>query len=245
MSESRTKPTSVSVDDFLQSASEDRRKEAHVLIDIMQAISGDKPVMWGSSIIGFGSQHYKYDTGREGDMPRLGFSPRKAKLTIYFEGFDDYGDELAKLGKHTTSTACLYMSKLSDIDLGVLTSMLERSFQKSLNESAMSTVDQYIASLPRASRPKFDELREIVKSTLPHANEVFSYGIVGYKTDEKRAKVYISGWKDHVAMYPIPNDEDLRKRLAPYIKGKGTLWFVLDKPLPAEEIKESIYKLAS
>lgn len=109
----------------------------------------------------------------------------------------------------------------------------------------MSTVDQYIASLPGTSRPKFDELREIVKSTLPHANEVLSYGIVGYKTDEKRAKVYISGWKDHVAMYPIPNDEDLRKRLVPYIKGKGTLWFALDKPLPAEVIKESIYKLAS
>lgn len=84
--------------------------------------------MWGPSIIGFGTQHYKYDSGREGDMPRLAFSPRKASLTIYFEGFDNYAQELKVLGKHKLSVACLYINKLTDINLDVLRTMLEKSF---------------------------------------------------------------------------------------------------------------------
>jgi uncharacterized protein YdhG (YjbR/CyaY superfamily) len=91
---------------------------------------------------------------------------------------------------------------------------------------------------------KFDELRELAKTVLPNAEEVFSYGIVGYKVDEKRARVFISGWKDHVAMYPIPKQESLRTELSPYIKGKGTLWFPLDKPLPKKLIKKTMQALA-
>ncbi len=124
----KTRPTEVSVESFLESVSDKRRGEARVLIAMMQEISGEKPCMWGPSIIGFGSQHYKYATGREGDMPRLGFSPRKASITVYFEGFDKYTKELAVLGKHKVSVSCLYINKLADIDLDVLRTMLERSF---------------------------------------------------------------------------------------------------------------------
>lgn len=126
----KTQPTDVSIDAFLDTVSDKRRDEATILIPIMQKISGEKPQMWGPSIIGFGSEHYKYESGREGDMPRLAFSPRKASLTVYFNrGFDDkYADELAVLGKHTKSVSCLYINKLEDIDIDVLRAMLEKSF---------------------------------------------------------------------------------------------------------------------
>lgn len=124
----KTKPTEVNVETFLESVSEKRRKEAHTLIALMQEISGEKPYMWGPSIIGFGTQHYKYESGREGDMPQLAFSPRKASLTVYFEGFDRYGELLAKLGKHKHSVSCLYINKLADVNLGILRTMLEQSF---------------------------------------------------------------------------------------------------------------------
>ena len=109
----------------------------------------------------------------------------------------------------------------------------------------LSSVDTYIDSIPTAGRLKFDELRQLVKQTLPQANETISYGILGYKIDEKRARVFISGWKNHVAMYPLPTDPDLRKKLTPYIRGKGTMYFPLDKPLPATLITACVKALAN
>jgi hypothetical protein len=123
-----TKPTGVDIESFLETVSDKRRKEAHILISLMQKISGKKPYMWGPSIIGFGSQHFRYDTGREGDMPRLAFSPRKASLTVYFEGFNSYSQELKRLGKHKHSVSCLYINKLDDINLDILRIMLQKSF---------------------------------------------------------------------------------------------------------------------
>ena len=123
-----TGPTAVSVESFLEGVSDQRQKEAWTLIAMMQEISGKQPRMWGPSIIGFGSMHYKYDSGREGDMPQLAFSPRKASLTVYFEGFDGYTDELSLLGKHRHTVSCLYINKLADINLDVLRRMLEKSF---------------------------------------------------------------------------------------------------------------------
>ncbi len=247
--ENKTKPTAVSVDEFLTTVSEKRADEARQLIALMQEISGEPPVMWGPSIIGFGLQHYKSEAGREGDMGILGFSPRKAALTIYFyEGFDRYGEELAQLGKHKHSASCLYINKLADIDLTVLEKMLKSSYRiaTSPKETSAPTVDQYVASVPSAARPMFDELRALVQAELPAAHEVVSYGIVGYKPDpKKRAVVFVSGWKDHVAVYPIPKDEALRKELEPYIKGKGTLWFPLDAKLPKELLQRVVKALAS
>lgn len=103
-----------------------------------------------------------------------------------------------------------------------------------------NSVNDYIANIPDAAQANFKYLREIVQRQLPTATEVLSYGVIGYKIDDKRARVFISGWKDHVAMYPIPDNEILRQELGPYIRGKGTLWFSLDKPLPIDMIKESV-----
>ena len=128
MSENKTQPTTASVSDFLAGLTPRRRAEAETLIELMRSISGLEPVLWGPSIIGFGSVHYRYDSGREGDMPLLGFSPRKARLTIYFsEGFDRYGEQLARLGKHSCSVSCLYATKLEDLDPAVLREMLVSS----------------------------------------------------------------------------------------------------------------------
>lgn len=126
----KTVPTEVPVEAFLATVSEQRRAESEQVIEIMQEISGHEPVMWGPSIIGFDRYHYRYASGREGDAGALGFSPRKGALTIYVvEGFDDHRDALSRLGKHTSSVSCLYVKKLSDIDLEVLRGILERSYR--------------------------------------------------------------------------------------------------------------------
>jgi len=128
VAENKTKPTNVDVETFLDSVSAQRQRESRQLIAIMQGISDRSAVMWGPSIIGFGSYHYKYASGREGDMPVIGFSPRKASLTIYiYSGLDDYGDLLEALGKHKTSASCLYINKLDDVDLGALEKIIRRS----------------------------------------------------------------------------------------------------------------------
>ena len=242
MSENKTKPTNVSIESFLENVSPIRQQEAKTLIAIMKDITGLPPVLWGPSIIGFGSEHYRYETGREGDVPRLAFSPRKAAITVYFEkGFNQYSDQLSKLGKYKLSLSCLYISKLSNVDLSILRDMLEKSYRRGIKpvEKPVS-VEEYVSMIPPAARSQFNQLRTIVKSILPQANEVLSYGIVGYKVDNKRARVFISGWKDHVAMYPVPKDQQLQKDLKPYIRGKGTIWFKLDEQLPKTLIKKVV-----
>lgn len=129
VAENKTKQTEKSVDAFLDGVDETKRRDGIVLIEMMKAISRQEPKMWGPSIIGFGTQHYKSEAGREGDMPLLGFSPRKANLTIYFyEGFNRYSEELSRLGKHKISMGCLYINKLADVDEKVLRKMLEASY---------------------------------------------------------------------------------------------------------------------
>lgn len=246
MTDNKTQPTDMDVETFLSDIEEKRRNEARVLIDMMQQISGTGPVMWGPSIIGFGSQHYKYDTGREGDMPRIAFSPRKGAITMYFpEGFERYyGVLLSKLGTYKSSVSCLYINKLEDVDIEVLRQMVEQSYQLEDDpQGKPHTVDEYVARVPIAARPQFDKLRSIVKSQLPDAEEVLSYGIVGYKIDAKRARVYISGWSDHVAMYPIPKNKALQDELKSYTKGKGTLWFSIDATLPKKLIEKTVRAL--
>lgn len=113
-----------------------------------------------------------------------------------------------------------------------------------MTENNTQSVDTYVMAIPDGARPLFDELRTLVKEELPQAHEVMSYGIVGYKPDpKKRAVVFISGWKDHLGVYPVPRDEQLQKDLKPYTKGKGTLWFQLDKPLPEELLRRTVRAL--
>lgn len=124
----KTQRTDVPVEDFLATVEERRRAEAETLIPLMRELTGEEPYMYGPSIIGFGTRHYRYDSGREGETPVLSFSPRKSALTLYVNvGFDGHQDLLAELGRHRTSKACLYLTCLEGVDLAVLRRLLQRS----------------------------------------------------------------------------------------------------------------------
>lgn len=129
MAENKTRPTDQSVDEFIDGIEDERkRRDSRTIIDMMRAATGEEPVMWGSSIVGFGSYHYRYDSGREGDSPRMGFSPRKQNLTLYvlpYEQDDVYQTLLGRLGKHTTGKVCLYIRKLDDVNMDVLRELIE------------------------------------------------------------------------------------------------------------------------
>lgn len=129
MAESKTKPTKFSVAAFLDSVPDvDKRADALALIDMMQSATGEKPVMWGPSIIGFGSYHYRYESGREGDSPVVGFSPRKSALVLYIvTGFSGAESLLAKLGKHATGKSCIYIKRLADVDVRILRKLVDQS----------------------------------------------------------------------------------------------------------------------
>jgi Domain of unknown function (DU1801) len=129
MAENKTQPIKVSAARFIESIEDEvRRADAKALVKMMQSASGEKPTMWGPAIVGFGSVHYKYDSGREGDMPMIGFSPRKAASVLYGAiGFSGADAMLAKLGKHSTGKGCLYIKKLADVDQKVLESMLAKA----------------------------------------------------------------------------------------------------------------------
>ncbi len=129
MAEQKTKPTKVSVTDFIASLSDERRRaECRQLMKVHKAATGKSPVMWGPSIVGYGKYHYKYASGHEGECCIAGFSPRKAALTVYImAGFPEYGPLLQKLGPHKKSVSCLYLKNLDGIDLKVLETMIRKS----------------------------------------------------------------------------------------------------------------------
>jgi len=129
MADNKTKPTELSVAAFIDAITDPtRRADAKTLVKLMQDAAGEKPKMWGPSIIGFGSYHYRYDSGREGDMPLIGFSPRKTAAVLYnMIGSSDSKALLAKLGKHATGKGCLYVKKLADVDQEVLEDMVVKS----------------------------------------------------------------------------------------------------------------------
>lgn len=129
MAANKTKPTAVSVETFLDSVPDHNKKaDALALIDLMRKATGEPPVMWGPSIIGFGSYHYRYESGREGDSPITGFSPRKSSLVVYIvTGFAGADGLLAQLGRHTTGASCLYIKRLSDVDVRVLDKLVRQS----------------------------------------------------------------------------------------------------------------------
>lgn len=130
MAENQTKATAASVDDFLNSIeNEQRRADGFRLRDMMKELTGLEAVMWGPAIVGFGSCHYKYESGREGDMPAVGFSPRKQNLTLYLGKGPDYDELLGRLGKYKTSVACLYLNKLSDADPAILRQLIVSGFE--------------------------------------------------------------------------------------------------------------------
>jgi nucleoid DNA-binding protein len=129
MSDLKTKPTKASVSAFIDAIEDpQKRKDCRELVKMMSEVTGKKPKMWGTSIVGFGTYHYKYASGREGDWPITGFSPRKQNLTIYIMlGFSKYGSLMKKIGKHKHSKSCLYVRSLDDLDRKVLRRLVEKS----------------------------------------------------------------------------------------------------------------------
>ena len=129
MAELKTKATDASVEAFLHGVeSEKKREDAFAILALMAEVTGEPPKLWGSSIIGFGSYHYKYASGHEGDACLTGFSPRKQNLVLYIlAGFDQYDALLAKLGKYKTGKSCLYINKLADVDQTVLRELVSQS----------------------------------------------------------------------------------------------------------------------
>lgn len=130
MAENKTVKKNNSVEEFLGSVTDPMRKEQCLIINrMMEEITGRKAEMWGESIVGFGDYHYKYASGREGDFFRVGYAPRRQNLSIYIiAGFERYPDLMEKLGKYKTGKSCLYVNKLEDIDMNILSELIRRGF---------------------------------------------------------------------------------------------------------------------
>ena len=129
MAEIKTQPTDQSVEAFLNTVdNEKKREDSFAILKLMQEVTGAEPRMWGTSIVGFGDYHYKYESGREGDWFVAGFSPRKQNLTLYImAGFDNYDQLLSRLGKYKTGKSCLYIDKLDDVDMDTLKELVAQS----------------------------------------------------------------------------------------------------------------------
>ena len=129
MSDLKTRPSADSVAAFIESIDDPRRqREARQLVALISDATGEPPVMWGANIVGFGSYHYRYASGREGDWMLTGFSPRKAKLSIYLmDGVERHADELAKMGPYTNGVSCLYLKSLDAVDEEVLSDVVRAS----------------------------------------------------------------------------------------------------------------------
>lgn len=127
--ENKTKQTRASVDKFINSIKDEKiRDDCFRIIGFMKIATKEEPKMWGPSIVGFGTYHYKYESGREGDFFITGFSPRKQNLTLYLmAGFSKYGEMLEQLGKHKTGKSCLYIKSLDDININILKKMISES----------------------------------------------------------------------------------------------------------------------
>jgi len=132
MAEMKTKVNDASVEGFLNKVEDvQKRKDCFEVVEIMKQVTKEEPKMWGPAIIGFGSYHYKYESGREGDSPQIGFSPRKQNLTLYILlGSDPENPLLETLGKFTTGKYCLYIKKLADVDRNVLQELIKESFKR-------------------------------------------------------------------------------------------------------------------
>ncbi|KGJ95662.1 DUF1801 domain-containing protein [Thalassotalea sp. ND16A] len=134
MNENKTQPSKLDVQTFINNVeSQQKRVDTELLLQIFSDTTNKKPVMWGTSIIGFGQYHYQYESGREGDAAITGFSPRKQNIAIYItQGFSQFTELLAQLGKHKTGKSCLYINKLADIDENILKKIISLSFEHML-----------------------------------------------------------------------------------------------------------------
>lgn len=136
MAEPKTRKNKASVTEFINNVPDERRrKDCRTVMKIMKDVTKARPAMWGPSIVGYGSYHYRYASGREGDWPLVGFSPRKQNLTLYImSGFSRYGALMKKLGKHKTGKACLYINSLDDIHVPTLKQLIKESVKHKKSE---------------------------------------------------------------------------------------------------------------
>ncbi|MBS1492148.1 MAG: DUF1801 domain-containing protein [Bacteroidetes bacterium] len=136
--EAKTKPTEVTLDKFFSSIEDEtKRADCYTLAELMHKVTKEKPVMWGPAIVGYGSYHYKYDSGHEGDSCIIGFSPRKSSLTLYVgKDFDGFDELMSKLGKHKMSGGCLHIKKLADVDMKVLKDIITASYKSKLKNKS-------------------------------------------------------------------------------------------------------------
>ena len=136
MAELKTKQNQASVEEFLDKLPDQQREDSYELVKMMKKITKEEPKMWGASIVGFGSYHYKYASGHEGDTCVAGFSPRKQNLTLYMSAdIKKHYKLLEKLGKHKTGVGCLYIKKLSDVDKKVLEELIGNAVQDCVGRS--------------------------------------------------------------------------------------------------------------
>ena len=143
MAENKTRPTGAAVDAFLDKVADPgQRDDAHKVRALMERVSGEPAAMWGPSIVGFGAYHYKYESGREGDWCRIGFSPRARELVLYGLGAARQPALMERLGKHKTGKGCLYIRSLDDIDQSILTALLKDSLARLDATQARSTGSQ-------------------------------------------------------------------------------------------------------
>jgi hypothetical protein len=154
MAELKTKENDASVSAFLASIDDQqRRKDAEAVAAMMASVTKMKPKMWGTSIVGYGSQHYKYATGREGDWFRTGFSPRKGSLTVYINsGFARHPELMARLGTYTTGVSCLYIKRLADVDQKVLRQLVAQSLKTPIPGAEAPKATRKTATTPTKKR---------------------------------------------------------------------------------------------
>jgi len=145
MAELKTKPNEASIEKFLNSIKDEKkRNDANKILELMKKTTKEEPVMWGTSIIGFGTYHYKYASGREGDWFLTGFSPRKQNLTLYImSGFKRYDELMKKLGKYKTGSSCLYINKLEDGDMKVLKELITESVKLYETKKWLETISDF------------------------------------------------------------------------------------------------------
>ena len=138
MAENKTKPTGEDVKQFLNAISDEKkRQDCFTLMELMSQITGMEPKLWASSMVGFGDQHYKYESGREGDTFLIGFSPRKQNVTLYgLSGSEQKEQLLEKLGKYKTGKGCLYINRLEDVHLPTLSALIQQSFEHKVKNTA-------------------------------------------------------------------------------------------------------------
>ena len=269
--ENKTVPTKQSVAAFLKTVPDERRRaDAKRLDAIMRDVTGEKPVMWGDAIVGYGRVKQTYATGRVVDWMRVGFAPRKAAISLYMScDLTPLRDLLAKLGSHTTGVGCIYVKRLDDLDEKVLRQLIKKAYalapkdtkevwqerrakkaapakkatakKPAAKSAAPADIDAYLATLDPTKRATLQSLRTTIRAVVPGATETISYGMPAFKLDGKVVAGF-AAFTDHLAYLPFSGSTlgALAADLTGYEHTKSSLHFPVDKPLPKTLVKKLV-----